>query len=104
MTFTKKLTILLILLFGTSIFGSSLLQTGTGNKFVEKPLISMDISVNSFVSRWDTTLDGSSGTNQISLPLQSSGTYDFNVYWGDETSDYITVWNQPEVTHTYNIE
>lgn len=37
----------------------------------------------------------------FSLPLEASGTYDFNVDWGDDSSDDITVWNQAEITHTY---
>ena len=68
-----------------------------------------DINVESndpsvFISKWDTTKNstGSSTTNQIKLPLESSGVYDFNVQWGDGSSDVITVWNQTEVTHTYS--
>ncbi len=49
---------------------------------------------NAFVSVWDT--------NQIHLPLESNGTYDFFVDWGDGTNDTITTWNQAEVTHTYS--
>lgn len=37
----------------------------------------------------------------FTLPLESSGTYNFNVDWGDTSSDIITVWNQAETTHTY---
>jgi len=57
-----------------------------------------------FSSSWDTTLtsSGSSASNQVKLPLVSSGTYDFTVYWGDGNSDLITAYNQAEVTHTYD--
>ena len=56
-----------------------------------------------FVSTWDTTRveQGSSGNNQIRLPLTTDGTYNFNVDWGDQTSDAITTWDQAEVVHTY---
>jgi surface protein len=62
------------------------------------------VDPNSFVSVWNTELnsDGSSESNQINLPLHSSGTYNFHVDWGDENSNEITDWNQPEVTHTYS--
>jgi surface protein len=56
-----------------------------------------------FLSHWDTTKTstGSSNSDQIHLPLVSSGTYDFVVQWGDGNNDHITVWNQAETTHTY---
>ena len=45
---------------------------------------------------------GSSASNQYSLPLMSTGTYNFYVNWGDGTiGDQITSWNQTEATHTY---
>jgi surface protein len=57
------------------------------------------------MSTWDTTntSPGSSASNQIHLPLESTGTYNFTVDWGDGNTDLITVWNQPETTHTYAI-
>jgi len=56
-----------------------------------------------FESTWNTTNTsfGSSLANQIELPLESTGTYNFFVDWGDGNSDNITVWNDPAVTHTY---
>jgi surface protein len=57
-----------------------------------------------FVSSWDTTQTsiGSSGANQVALPLKSNGNYNFFVDWGDGNTDQITSWNQPEVVHTYS--
>lgn len=51
----------------------------------------------------NTTLvgTGSSAANQFTLPLIDIGTYNMTVKWGDGTSNIITVWNQPEKTHTY---
>ena len=56
-----------------------------------------------FVSTWETTNTsvGSSNSDQVKLPLQSSGTYNFTVNWGDDNTDTITTWNQAETTHTY---
>ena len=56
-----------------------------------------------FISKWNTTMISSSSSNstQISLPLESNGIYNFNVSWGDGTSNIITKYNQPEIKHTY---
>ena len=60
-------------------------------------------TVSSFVSNWNTanTSGGSSTSTQIQLPLESSGTYNFVVDWGDGNTDTITAWNQAETLHTY---
>ncbi|MHA1720422.1 MAG: BspA family leucine-rich repeat surface protein [Promethearchaeota archaeon] len=57
-----------------------------------------------FTSVWDTTLisTDSSSVNKIKLPLQSIGTYDFSILWGDGSSNHILNWDQPEVIHSYN--
>ena len=72
-------------------------------KTITENLIHTAQDPNAFISVWDTvkTSSGSSGSNQVHLPLQSSGIYNFVVYWGDGNNDMITIWNQPEVTHTY---
>jgi surface protein len=54
-----------------------------------------------FVTQWRTFLPGVSGTDQISLPLVSNGTYDFFVQWGDGSTDNITAWDDPAKSHTY---
>jgi surface protein len=63
------------------------------------------LGTNCFTSAWDSTNTsaGSSNSDQISLPLISSGTYDFVIDWGDSTSDRITSWDQAEATHTYSV-
>jgi len=65
--------------------------------------IVMSSNPSSFLSTWNTTLTsiGSSGIDQVHLPLVSNGTYDFVVAWGDGSTDTITAWNQAQVTHTY---
>lgn len=56
-----------------------------------------------FVSEWTTTNTsaGSSGSDEIQLPLISTGEYDFTIDWGDGNFDEITTWNQAETLHTY---
>ena len=57
-----------------------------------------------FNSTWNTTKISTGSTNDtsIKLPLEVGGTYDFTVWWGDGNSDYITVWDQANVTHNYS--
>jgi len=57
-----------------------------------------------FISSWktDNTSTGSSSNNQVKLPLDFAGTYNFVVQWGDGNSDTITSYNQAETTHTYS--
>ena len=57
----------------------------------------------SFNSTWktDNLSATSSAANQITLPLTSSGLYNFIVYWGDNTSSSISSSLQPEITHSY---
>ncbi|NDC25650.1 MAG: BspA family leucine-rich repeat surface protein, partial [Proteobacteria bacterium] len=56
-----------------------------------------------FVSTWNTnnTSTGSSASNQITLPLESTGTYNFTVDWGDGTQNTITSGTDANRTHTY---
>jgi hypothetical protein len=49
----------------------------------------------------DTRLAGSASDTFV-LPLNSVGIYNFEVDWGDGTTDTITSYNQAEVTHTYS--
>jgi hypothetical protein len=58
-----------------------------------------------FISTWrtDNLSLGSSTSTQVKLPLESTGTYNFIVDWGDNTTpDNITTWNAAAVTHTYS--
>jgi uncharacterized repeat protein (TIGR02543 family) len=58
----------------------------------------------SFASQWNTenTTSGSSGSEQVTLALESTGTYDFVVNWGDTNEDTILAWDDTAVTHTYD--
>ena len=59
-----------------------------------------------FRSKWDTTQTGVGAVSnkEVSLPLESAGTYSFRIDWGDGKSnrDTITAYDQAEVTHTYD--
>jgi surface protein len=57
-----------------------------------------------FISTWATGIltQGSSNEKQITLPMISSGTYNFTVDWGDGRQDTITDWNDERKTHTYD--
>ena len=59
-------------------------------------------SIPQFISQWDTTTTyaGSSAADTIVLPLLDSGTYNFQVDWGDGNSETITAASQG--THTYS--
>lgn len=65
------------------------------------PTEALTVLTNAFVTQWQTDNAGVTGANQITLPLVSSGTYDFTVNWGDGSTDQITSFDQAEVTHTY---
>lgn len=55
-----------------------------------------------FVSQWTTSNPGTSSSDQITLPLVASGTYNFDVDWGDGSPvDTITAFDDPAVTHTF---
>jgi len=58
-----------------------------------------------FTSTWETnnTSVGSSASNQIQLPLDVGGIYNFVVDWGDGSQDTITTWNQAQTLHTYAV-
>ncbi len=59
------------------------------------------IQENPFVSVWDTSKPGVSNSSQVQLPLESNGTYNFNVDWGDGNNNMITSWDDTNKNHTY---
>lgn len=50
------------------------------------------------------TRGGASSADEFQLPLIASGNYNFEVDWGDSTTDTITTWNQAETLHTYSAQ
>ena len=60
-------------------------------------------SSDAFITVWTTNMPGSGvNTKQITLPLLSSGEYDFVVTWGDGTKNHVTSYYGRE--HTYKKE
>src|SRR6478609_2048274 len=57
-----------------------------------------------FVSTWktDNISTGSSTATQVTLPLISTGTYNFVVDWGDGNKSTILAYNVGN-THTYSV-
>lgn len=54
-------------------------------------------------SDFDMTIDTSLGDNTVSIPMTSSGTYNYYIDWGDGTSStQITTYNDANATHTYS--
>lgn len=53
-----------------------------------------------FISTWNTSIVGATGSTQIALPLESTGTYNFLVDWGDNLNSTITSFSQN--SHTYS--
>ena len=91
----KKLPLLLLILFfmipSSTQSGIHMFATTAG------------VDPTAFISQWKTNNAGASGPTQITLPLIATGTYNFTVYWGDGTSDAITTYNDPKITHTYSV-
>ena len=96
--FSLSIDLLIILLL---LGSASLHQVAEGSN-----LTIAEVNSNTFVSQWNTglTSTGSSTSQQVKLPLESSGTYDFTVDCGDGVNNTITSWNQAEVTHTNTSE
>ncbi len=74
------------------------------NSFGESEGAEVSFKTSAFISSWKTDNSGSSDSDQLKLPLVSSGSYNFSVYWGDGTSDNITGYNDAAVIHTYASE
>lgn len=100
MNFLKMLVInLSLLLFSSCGRGLKVTKLTPGNS--ASPQV-----VASFITSWDTSKTGNVANNDdvtITLPLQSSCTYNFTVNWGDGSPlETITDWNDSKKTHTYS--
>ncbi|NVM36899.1 MAG: DUF285 domain-containing protein [Candidatus Lokiarchaeota archaeon] len=76
------------------------LASSLASPLVSGLITSEDVSL--FISIWKTDNAGVSASNQITIPVESSGVYNCEVDWGDGTADIITTWNDPSWTHTYS--
>ena len=72
-----------------------------GNAGTDSSTDELIVDAPRFITTWNTGNAGTSGTNEIQLPLLSGGTYDFIVDWGDGSSDVITSDSDTNKTHTY---
>lgn len=82
---------------GTS--GDTGVDTTAGTAFstaTETASVSVS-ATDTFTTVWETTTP----SETITLPLVSTGTYNFTVNWGDGTFDTITSWSDAAATHTY---
>jgi hypothetical protein len=96
--FLKKIALILFswILFSCSLFQKPEMQTEIGPFY-------HNVDIGKFISLWDTMTiyEGSTNEYQIKLPLDQDGIYDFIVEWGDNSSNQITTFNDPETTHSY---
>jgi len=86
-----------------SNIGSSQSITGggsTANLSLEELYALTSSQGGSFVTWWDTTIDGATEVNQIKITTNPFYTYDYSVDWGDGRSDRDIVG---DITHTYEV-
>lgn len=81
--------------YGYSIGGINLMQPLVAG-YVER------YAFNPEYSNFDMIIDTSLGTNSVSIPMVSTGTYNYYIDWGDGTnSAQITNYADQNATHTY---
>ncbi|MCY3411539.1 MAG: DUF285 domain-containing protein [Candidatus Heimdallarchaeota archaeon] len=104
-------SLFIVMLLGTAIFLSISPVTGLDVTFQPPRLHTASVNLTgidpmAFVSLWDTTYTDydSSDTNEIFLPITSTGTYNFTVDWGDNTTSTITDANFTAASHEYAVE
>lgn len=80
------------------IFNGSLFRGGlfNGGLFSASPN-------RSFITTWDTTQAGVTGSTSIRLPLVSGEVYDFLVDWGDGSSETVAGSALSSKDHTYSV-
>ena len=76
-------------------------RAGSDTLAVEVVVDPPPITPSSFITTWKTDNPGSSASNQIQLPLDANGIYDFAVFWGDGKTSIITQWDQSDTLHTF---
>ena len=71
-------------------------MVGGGGTPPEPPAVNATI-------QWNTAKTAGSNTNtlQIKLPLINTGTYNFQIFWGDGSNSTVTAWDDACTTHTY---
>ncbi|MDH5402416.1 MAG: BspA family leucine-rich repeat surface protein [Candidatus Heimdallarchaeota archaeon] len=95
----RGICLVIIILFFSNV--SQQTSQTTATIIPKSNITNIEITSDTFVTKWDTSKSGVSASNQISLPLESTGKYNFIVDWGDNSTNTITTWNQAETNHTY---
>ena len=93
--------LLIIILFNCSLFDRP--ERSFEKASTTTIISSTTPTISNFISVWktDNTTAGSSNLNQIKLPLNIDGVYNFTVNWGDGQSNIITKYDDSSTTHTY---
>lgn len=96
-------TVLVILMVGLNIHLPNMTEISPQTELTQKKIEPKSADSGDFIFGWDTRFlsEASEWKHTITLPLVSSGIYDFNVSWGDGTTDTIITWDQLETTHIY---
>ncbi len=104
---TLAVVIIAVLIVGGVAIGLSIAfwprEAEEGNLFLLPPG-GDQVPENAFISVWNTSKSGTTNPDEVQLPLEEFGEYNFTVYWGDGTNATIMKWNQSEVNHTYASE
>ncbi len=84
------------------VFRDLLTSASTGWNISDGGMIQLVIP--RFVTTWDTrrTSDNSPSNTRVKLPLLNDGLYDFEVDWGDGSTDQITNASSGARTHNYS--
>ncbi len=84
------------------VFRDLLTSASTGWNIIDGGMIQMPAA--RFVTTWDTRRTSSKSTtnNRVMLPLLNDGQYDFEVDWGDGSTDHITNASSGARAHFYS--
>ncbi len=84
------------------VFRDRLTSASTGWNIIDGGMIQTPAS--RFVTTWDTrrTSSKSTSNNRVMLPLLNDGQYDFEVDWGDGSTDHITNASSGARVHFYS--
>jgi len=94
----KKLLILFLLLPALCFAGSIVINPAATTSLKINPSAAKSLNIApALVFEVRTT----SSPEDFALPLVTTGSYNFEVDWGDGSNDTITAYNQSEVTHSY---
>ena len=80
-----------------SLFDTTPTINGTFGQI--NPSISLSTSPDAYVTTWKTDNSGNSNDNQITIFTDNDETYNYNIDWGDGTSNLNVTGN---ITHTYS--